>query len=159
MTADIVTAAVRVLNADSVLVGMLGDDQDVAGAVFGSWIFQRELFVDVEGTGKSAIVVSSHNTWSGGDRFHRAQYPILQLEIYSDVVRDAEGNPGPFSAEGTARLIFERADLLFHYPTGAQIMWSDLRIVSSVRRSGLDVVDVPMKDGVSRGTATYEVMF
>jgi hypothetical protein len=140
-----------------------------------AWLFRVQddegrPFRDVEGTGTSAIVVSSRNDWSGKNPHNTASFPRLQVLIYADTTRQAEGTHQSYDAIAKCKHIAKRVDLCFHRPDRSDDMWwgtagdrtdpmHGVWVHSSLNSSPLDIRDVPNTHSLTvRGELTYEVI-
>ena len=79
-------------------------------------MFLEGLFVQPEGTGKSAIVMNSTRGWGAPSTAHTDVFPVLEFKIYSDPMRD----PNRFQADRTgrqrAKIVAQVLDKKFHDP-------------------------------------------
>lgn len=112
----------------------------------------------VESTGKAAVVFSQVNWWSQQVRHHSTKFPILTVFIFADPDRDASGHPLTSDAEDKVRRVWREIDRLFHDPGNRIHTFDDLRIVSTVEGSPLNILPVPDGDGAVRGTVRYDII-
>lgn len=144
--------ATKLLRTVSTVTAQVG----VGESIFSTFIFRGELGVAIEGTGTSAIVVSSRSGWSASRNGQR--FPYLQVEIYSDPDRDPALNPEERqTAREKAEGVFMAVDDVFHIPERGEVQWGSLRILSSLRSGEPDFSEVPDGDGLLRALVRYEV--
>lgn len=149
---DMVVAARRYLAAQPGLTALLGSD-----ATYSTWIFRWRPYVEVEHSGKAAVVVSRR---PGGapNRHNHMDWPQLQVEIFADEDRNAQGNPANAAkAEDRCQAVFAELDKYLHRPEKGALMWDTLRVLSSERNGGIDITEVPGGDGLVRGLVAYDV--
>lgn len=170
---DLVTAAYQRLAAfpdfqSMVLNGLIGTD--AASAALDSeklakaWLFQGlddegRPFRDPEGSGTSVVVLAEHNEWTGPNRHNTAFFPRLQILIYTDSTRAANGAVGAQDARRKTKHIAKRLDRCFHLVGNdvADQVWGDRKWVhSSVRSSPLSIRDVP---GTQSQTVRCEMVY
>ena len=134
--------------------GVLGFDRD------GMWIFfgndENKPWRDPQGTGTSAIVLSTDDTW-GNNPHNSAQFPVLQVLIYSDATRGTDNKPMMTDQKTKALRIYDVVDTLFHDCGNRLHALGDVRIHSSLRRYGPSLQPVPDTAGMVRLDVTYEI--
>jgi hypothetical protein len=162
MAIRLVKAAYRYLMASGVpanlvSAGLLGTDPLYATG----WVFSGDLTGDpfraVEGTGKCAVVLYSFDHWAPSTQLHTARYPRLNVAIYADVSRDAQGNYTGHDAEDKAEAIYEQINPLFHDAANRVHAFDDLLVVSTLMGNPLSLMDIPDGDGAVRGLVAYDL--
>jgi hypothetical protein len=116
----------------------------------------------MEGTGKACVVLSQRGGWATANRHNTEQFPVLQVEVYSDPTRDANRNPSDdYTPEERAYEVYRAIDAVLHRPDGFDEDWGDamgtLRITGSLRAGEPDITDVPEGDGLIRLLVRYEM--
>lgn len=134
--------------------GILGFDRD------GMWIFygneDNKPWRDPQGTGTSAIVLSTDDTW-GSNAHNTAQFPVLQVLIYSDATRGVDNKPVRTDQKTKAWRIYDEIDKIFHDSSNTLHSVGSVRVHSSQRRYGPSVRAVPDTAGMVRLDVTYEI--
>jgi len=169
---DLATAAYDWLLTDPafhemVADGLIGTDAPAASTIperlESVWVFQG---LDDEGrprrnpeaTGQAVIVLSSRTDWSSPNRHNSFAFPALQVLIYADSTRDANGAVVSLDATRKAKHIAKRITDRFHVPASRQMKWGDLWVHSSLRSNALDIRDVPMTQAATvRAELKFEV--
>ena len=168
--ADLRQAGYHYLLADAgiqalVASGALG--KDVPGGPWEQgWVFQglEEIkpFRDVEGTGKSAIVLRVMDSW-GQNKHNSASFPTLQVLVWADPTRNADGSTTARDATAKCEVVCRAVDRLLHDPANSRHIWplgpsmGNLFVVACVRSAGPSIEEVPDSDGGCRGELRYEV--
>jgi len=102
-------------------------------------VYVERLGAQLDGTGQSAVVVRAAGGWAAPDAVGTAEYPVLQVECYSDVTRDPSGKPaGTWDNLTRAWAIYRTVNPLLHGLASRGVTWggtSGLRVVTCVRRS------------------------
>lgn len=119
------------------------------------YLFQRQEYVDVEGTGLSSIVIALRGQHALPNRHNTERFPKLVVEIYVDPPRNEARNPTGRTAEATCEEVFLVLDRVLHRPDGVSWQSNSTRISQSHRVSELEIMDVPDGDGKVRGTVNY----
>lgn len=155
-TPDLVTAAHREVSKLTDLLPLL---TDADGRVM---LWQWDAKRTVRGTGRASMVLARRGGWAGPNRHNTIEFPKLQVEIYADDERDG-GLPVATTSESFAIDIWRYVDHIFHRPDSGGFYWGNadgsVRIVSSLRGTEPDIMDVPDGDGVVRLLATYNIEF
>lgn len=125
------------------------------------WIWRWRPHEQVEGTGQRAIVISRPRPWAVPNRHNTATFDLVQVDVYADPTRDAEGRPTKEDAEERALAVCDEIRNVMHFPRGAEIEWGDgtgkIRVVSSV--AGQDPEVARMDDSeVVRARQAFEVV-
>jgi hypothetical protein len=171
---DLVTAAVQRLRAYApfqqlLAEGLIGTDaDDTASAevrLAKAWLFQGldnegRPFRDPEGSGTSVIVLSERGEWATANAHNSAYFPSLQMLVYTDCSRDADGGVVMRDGDRKAKHIFRILDRCFHLPGNAPVdrAWPGLMVHASVRGNPFTLTDVPGTETYTvRGEARYDV--
>lgn len=138
--------------------GVLGFDQD------GLWIFQgdddednKRPYRDPSGMGLCSIVINTDTAWSSGSTFNTTQFPELQILIWSDASRNADGLIAKHDQRGKAYFLYQRLDEIFHDVANRQHDWLGVPVFSCLRGNGPTVMKVPDTNGTVRLEVTYEI--
>lgn len=175
MDVDLSTAAYDRLIGDPafqqmVSEGLIGTDAAVgatdAEKIAGAWLFQGlddegRPFRDPEGTGTSVVVLSSRTEWSSPNRHNTANFPVLQVLIYSDSTRDANGMTLAPDATRRVKHVAKRINDRLHLAANTQEgqRWGDAWIHSSLRSNAMDIRDVPGTQSLTvRAEMKYETV-
>lgn len=125
------------------------------------WIFQDVIpqLVTVEGSQQSAIVISQRGGWAAPNEHNNMAFPRMAVDIFVDPLRDSANNvTDRAEARRRAYYIHKIVNKYLHIPSGFDMMWGDVRVISSVASNTFDVNPVPDGDGVLRGTTYYSVV-
>lgn len=150
---ELVVAVVREIRANADILALLGSSSS-----YPSWVWREKPWEKVEGSQKSAIVISERGGWAAPNRHNTARFPRLQFEVFADPTRTAGGNPSTTEAGAKAKEIFYLLDRMFHLPQGGEVAWQGTRVVGSSRLEEPDVVPVPDGDGLVRLLVSYGVV-
>lgn len=138
--------------------GILGFDED------GLWIFQGNAeenykpYRDPQGTGLSAIVISNDDSWNSGSQFSSAQFPLLQVLIYSDATRGVDSTVLKKDQKTKAFYLYSLVDDLLHDTANEVHELFGMQIISTLRGFGPRIETVPDTAGLVRCTVKYEVL-
>lgn len=99
---------------------MLLGRSDVRGYVQ-ERVFKDKLLEQVQGTGRSAVVVRTAGWWSPADDVQTVEFPVLVVEFWADCTRDELGNKAQGDAEDRARAGWRVLKPLFHAPPRGQV--------------------------------------
>jgi hypothetical protein len=160
---DLLTAAWKRVAASAVFQnlvseGFIGTDDDNTPWLFQGLDSEGRPFRDPEGSGKG-VVVLMENTWGSQNRHNTWQFPELQVLIYMDSTRNADGSTVAPDARRKCKHVAKRINTLFHLPgnTEADQDWEGFRVHGSIANGGLSLDDVPQTQAtVCRGTLRYE---
>jgi hypothetical protein len=122
------------------------------------WLFQQDLWQDLEGTGGTAAVIVVDSGWAAPNTYNTMRFPRLQLDLYADPIRDPARNitqPGE-TRRRLARL-FDVFDQRLHQPAGREQFWGDIRVIGSIRLGEPSTVAVPEGDGLTRLQVFYAI--
>lgn len=160
-TPDLATAAHREVMAIAETLELLGlHEADTEWNA--PWIFKGEPKRNVKGSGKASVCVSSPRPWAGATRGHTNRFPIIQIEVFSDLARTSAGGPVFRDAESQAEDIWLAIDPIFNRVGGGGFEWGNddgrIFVTSSYRASGdREIGPVPDSDGVVRLLCSYNV--
>lgn len=134
--------------------GTLGFDEH------GLWVFQGDAgerpFRDPQGTGTSAVVLSADESWAH-NQHNTANFPVLQVLIYSDATREVDNKPVKLDQRTKAWNIFSVLDDVLHDTSNVHHQFFGTPIISSSRHSGPGIMPVPDTAGLVRLMVRYEV--
>jgi hypothetical protein len=154
---DVTLFVRRQLAATPAITSLLG----TGGAWPGPWLWRWQPRVSVEGTGKRAVVISRPRPWAVPSRFHTTSFDLVQVDVFADPTRDANGKPLKEDAEERALAVCDEVRKVMHVPRGAEIEWGDgtgkTRIVSSVAGQDPEVARLDDSD-VVRARQAFEVV-
>jgi len=151
---DIVQGAVKWLSSFDDVVAVLSTYGDGT-----PYLFQRKLWIDMEGSQGTAAVIRCVGGWAGANTYNTMRFPRLCLELWADPIRDAGGNisePG----EVYRRLsdAFQVIDARLHRPQAGEQMWGTIRTVACSRLTEPDEpFPIPDGDGLLRTITFYAV--
>lgn len=137
-------AARNFLAQQSSVTSLLGDD-----ALWDTWIFVDAPQALVEKSQTCLIVITEENGWANANDYNTARFPRLQLDIWADPTRNADGSVQKKDAKLKIEAVYNAVDKYLHLvdnslPSGAFHKWGTAaqiangtakRIVSS-KRSG-----------------------
>jgi len=122
------------------------------------WIFQGEPHKIIEGSQQAALVVYKSGGWAAPNLHNSANFPRMVTDIWVDPLRDGSQNIVSGSeARRRANTIHRTLDKYLHLPYGFDMMWGDIRVISSVRLNEFDTVRVSDGDGIVVGSAWYGI--
>ncbi len=151
---DLIQGAVKYLAGSTDATALLGRFGDGV-----PYLFQHELWTDMEGTGVCAAVVRRAGSWSGGNAHNRLRFPRIALDLWADPLRDAAGNTiAPGEVYRRLETVYFAFDDLLHRPTGETQMWGDIRTIGCLRLGEpSEPLAVADGDGLLRQTVYYAV--
>lgn len=160
---DLVSSArAKLMTAAASLIGTL-IGKDATGDPFSDgWIFagadqEGRPYRDPAATGKCAVVLTEAAPW-GTNAHNTARMPSLQVQIYCDPSRDANGNIAARDERLKCRKIAKTVHRCFHDAANRDHSWpNNLLVVSSTCSSDLSITDVPNSDGICRGTLVFSI--
>lgn len=120
-------------------------------------IFQYRLWVRMEGSEKTSVVIAHDGGWAAPNIYNTMRFPRLLLNVWADPLRDAQKNNIDPAVQRRAQNVFDVFDQQLHRTAGADVMWGTLRILSCVRLTEPTVIEVPDGDGLIRLQAYYAV--
>lgn len=88
-------------------------DPTVNGYVSGK-VYKYRLEVPVDGTGGLAIVVRRNGGWTNPDPINTAEFPLVEMLLYCDSVRDTAGEITTRDGEEGAWALFRAVDRRLH---------------------------------------------
>lgn len=123
------------------------------------YLFQHQLWVEMEGTGSTAAVLSYGGGFAGPNNHNTMRFLRLMLDVYADPVRDAGRNvtePGEVHRRVTATYL--AFDAVLHRPDPTPQYWGTLRVIGSARLVEPSIAAVADGDGLLRLTTGYAVV-
>ena len=138
----------------------LGKSGELGFDEHGLWVFQGDAgerpFRDPQGTGTSAVVISADASW-GSNQHNTAQFPLLQVLIFSDADRDADNQPVRLNQRTKAWKIYEVVDDVLHDVSNTHHDFFGTQVISSSRHTNPGIQPVPDTAGLVRLMVRYEV--
>jgi hypothetical protein len=135
-----------------VVEGYLLNQPDVVAALGAfpdgvPYLFQRDLWLNLEGTQSTAARLYRAGGWAGPNPHNTMRFPRLGLEITADPVRDAVNNAIGSTAEVEQRLdkVYKVFDRHLHRPANAVQMWGSVRTIGCARLG--EPMTFPVADG------------
>lgn len=151
---DIVQGAIKFLQAQPDVLAVLGSYPGTTVP----YLFQRKLWVDVEGTSSTACLLFSEGGWTGSNLYNTMRFPRLSMEIWADPLRDGQNNvTDPGEVWRRANRAYQVIDQHLHRPQGGRQWWGSLRTIDCVRMAEPTVYEVPDGDGLIRLLVSYAV--
>ncbi len=127
---DVVAGAVRWLSGFDDVRYALGVYTESATP----YLYQHELWAPVEGTQQSAAVISYSGGWAPPNMHNTMRFPRLQIDIYTDPIRNATGNVvQPAEARRRAMNVWSTLDRHLHRTGADVVMWGEVRVLGSIR--------------------------
>lgn len=166
---DLIVAARRKLLADSRFSSLIGTDvgrDGIGGAYRDAWVFRSvdDNYTserDVEGSGTSAVVISSDLNWTSPTRDKTLRFPQLRFDIWADCTRSATDDSLPiakdarYRADRVATVIRE----IFHDAGNRVHLWpNNVYVVSSVLWNDLNVGDVDTRPNIVHGDLSFAII-
>lgn len=154
LTDDLVQGCVKYLAALTDVRAVLGAYPDES-----PWLFQHDLWVEVEGTGNTAAVIAAAGGWAGPNQYNTMRFPRISLEISADPLRDAGNNPTtPGEVHRRLERAFAAIDARLHRPAPLDQRWGTVRTLGCSRIAEPVIYVVPDGDGMLRLQAFYGVV-
>lgn len=152
-TDDLVQGAVKWLAGFADITAVLGATGEAP------WLFQHELWAEVEGSSATAAVIARGGGWTSPNEHNTMRFPRLALEIYADPLRDAGRNlTNPGEVYRRIEAAFDAFDRRLHRPASATVRWGGVRTLGCLRLAEPIVYPVPDGDGLLRLQAFYAVV-
>lgn len=119
-------------------------------------INQPRPYIDMEGTGTAAIVVSQQGSWTSPNLYNTLKFPRIRIDIWSDSPRDSMGHVTR-ETEARTRIynIDNILDTYLHRPDGESVAWRNVVSVSCVRLTEVSIVQSKESNKVLIGTALF----
>jgi hypothetical protein len=154
---DLPHAAYAKLSVEPSVTSVLGTSE-----TWPVWLFRYQARVAMEGTGSVCAVLNQRGAWASPNPHNTEQFPVLQIEVFSDPTRDANLNPeDDYTPEEKANEAFQAIDRVLHRPDGFDENWGDgmgvVRVTGSLRSGEPDISDVPEGDGLVRLLVRYDM--
>lgn len=152
---DILRAARKELAAHAPLTSLLG-----SGHGLDTWIV-RTNSVDVdppswfEGSGDALIAMSAGNGWAGRNLHNNLSFPAISLNVYIDPGRNANLQREELYLRDRFLPIWTEIDSVLNPALGTEVMWDDMRVVSSRRLNEWSVYRVRDTDGAYTSSARF----
>lgn len=150
---DLIQGAVKYLGAQGDVLELLGSYTDGV-----PWLFQHTLWVTVEGSQRTAAVVSRAEGWAGPNQYNTMRFPRISLELYADPLRDAGNNiTDPGEVQRRIEATYQLIDSHLHRPQGGVQMWGTVRTIGCTRLAEPSAYPVPDGGGLVRLQVFYGV--
>lgn len=151
---DLIQGAVKYLTGFTDLTSALGVFTDGT-----PYLFQHDLWTDLEGSGTTALVIRRGGSWSGGNGNNTLRFPRIAVDLWADPLRDTAGNiTAPGEVHRRMEAVYFAFDDKLHRPTGETQMWGDVRTIGCLRLGEpTEPLAVSDGDGLLRQTVYYAV--
>lgn len=153
---DIVSGAVKYLRAQPEIVAAVStyviSGRPTAG------VFQYRPWAKIEGSQGTAAILTSEGGWTSPNLSNTLRFPRLTLNIWADPRRNDQNNvvdPGEVMRRAFAT--YRVFDKFLHRTGGPEVMFGQLRVISSVRMTEPVTYFVPDGDGLVRCQVIYAV--
>lgn len=153
---DIVSGAVKFLLAQADVVAAVGTFTISGQATPG--IFGYSIVGTIEGSSKTAAVLTNDGGWAGANLHNTLRFPRLTLNLWSDPIRDGGGNV--VSVPEVMRrcfAVYKIFDRYLHRTGGSDVMFGTVRVITSTRLTEPTIIVVPDGDGLVRLQVTYAI--
>lgn len=146
----------RYLLTNPALLDLLGSDDN-----WESYVFRKQAYVGLEGTGKAMIVLNWASGWASPNMHNTTQFPTLQVEIYADPDRTVMGFPTDShnSPDDRVEDVFTMLNPMLHWTVKRIADFNGVRVTNSTLAGEPDTMDVPDGDGQVRMTVNYQMKF
>jgi hypothetical protein len=153
---DIVSGAVKFLLAQPDVVAAVGTF--VIGGQQTPGIFGYSVVGTVEGSSKTAAVLTNDGGWAGANLHNTLRFPRLTLNLWSDPMRDGGRNVtnGP-EVMRRCFAVYKVFDRYLHRTGGSDVMFGSVRVITSTRLTEPTIIVVPDGDGLVRLQVTYAI--
>lgn len=152
---DIVTGAVSYLRSQPELIAAV--DAFNIGGKLTPGIFHYKLWTVMEGSQSTCVVISHDGGWAAPNLTNTLRFPRLVLTVWTDPLRDGNGNNIDPAVRLRANACFETFDKYLHVVGGGEMRWGTLRIIDCLRLTEPVFIDVPDGDGGVRLQTYYAV--
>lgn len=153
---DIVSGAVTWLRAQPEAIAAVSTYVITGQSTVG--IFQYRPWATLEGTSTTCAVITNDGGWAAPNPHNTLRFPRLTLNIWADPLRDSVNNvvdPGEVMRRAFAT--YRVFDKLLHRTGGPEVVWGQLRVLSSVRLVEPTIYVVPDGDGLVRCQVIYAI--
>lgn len=151
-TDDVVSGCVKWLSTFPEVLAMIGEDAE------GSFLFQWNLGIVIEGTQKAAVVVKQMGSWAAPNIHNTLRFPRVSVEFYVDPLRDAAGHYIDLT-EVRRRMnsLYNAVDKRLHRPQAGDQIWGTLRTLECTRLGEPIIYEIPSGDGALRAQVFFGV--
>jgi hypothetical protein len=126
---DIVQGVYKYLLGFSDVVNLLGASDDGTPFLYNGNIYHR-----MAGTQSCAIVVSSGSGWAAPNTSNTAEFPRIQIDVWSDPPRDDQGQvTQPTEARTRAFAVYQQLNAHLHVPFSKLINFGGITAFGSIR--------------------------
>lgn len=123
------------------------------------YLFQRQMWVNLENSSSTACVVSYSGGWTGPNQHNTMRFPRLLVEVTVDPLRDDAGMfVDPAEADRRLEAVYKVLDRHLHRPQSGTQMWGNVRTIASTRLAEPITFSVPDGGGMRRLQVFYGVM-
>ncbi len=154
---DLVSGATKYLRAQPDVIAAVSSF--VIGGVPTPGIFPYYPWDMIEGSSGTAVVLSSDGGgWAAANTYNTLRFPRLVVNIWADPIRDTKyNNVGTGEVMRRVFATFKTIDGHLHRTSGAEVMFGQLRIISSTRLTEPVIYMVPDGDGLVRCLVNYAI--
>lgn len=152
---DPIQGCYKFLRSFSDVLAVLGSTTNPDHSVT-PWIFTDKNYKMISGTQGCAIVVSGAGGWAGPSNQSTAEFPRVQIDIYSDPPRDSSLNVvSPVAARTQAYNVYRYVDRHLHVPYVGVLQMGTCLVFGSIRLGHPIWLQPPTDDKVGKLTVYY----
>ena len=153
---DIVSGAATYLLAQPEVLAAVSSF--VIGGTNTPGVFQYRTWAKMEGSSATCAVLTNDGGWAGPNLHNTLRFPRLTLNIWADPIRDGNNNvTAPGEVLRRAFAVYKVFDTFLHRTTGPEVMFGQLRVITSVRLTEPIIYVVPDGDGLVRCQVIYAI--
>lgn len=153
---DIVSGAVKFLLAQPDVVAAVGTF--IIGGQLTPGIFGYRTVGTIEGTSKTCAVLTNDGGWAGANLHNTLRFPRLTLNIWADPIRDAGRNATNVNeVMRRSFAVYKVFDRHLHRIGGDDVMFGNVRVITSTRLTEPTIIPIPDGDGLVRLQVTYAI--
>lgn len=150
---DIVQGVYKYLLSFNDIVSLLGASDD--GTPF---LYNGGIYHNMAGTQSCAVVIKSGTGWGAPNSNNTAEFPRVQIEVWSDPPRDGDDQvTEPTEARTRALAVYHRVNGRLHIPYSKIINFGDVLAFGSVRLGEPAWEQLPANDHLGKLTVFYGV--
>lgn len=152
-TDDVVQGCVKHLSGQADVINVLGRYP----YTHKPYLFQRQLWVNMEGSSSTACVVTRSGGWGSPNQHNTLRFPRLLIEITVDPQREEGMVSDPAEADLRLQHAYQVIDRHLHRPQSGDQMWGAVRTIACLRIAEPINFAVPDGNGMQRIQAFYAV--